>query len=259
MEYGSGAAARTSIAAPGGPPLPRTSRRSERAKPSRTRNQLLDSLGRAERAAVLADCEPMQLRFAAVLCEPGDRIRYAYFPQAGAIALIAHADRRAALEVGSVGNEGLFGFPLALGRQRQPLRAIVEAPGEALRIDAARLREHLARLPGLQREVQRQLADLLSELARAAACNRFHVVEARLARWLLQSQDHAQSAEFDLTHEFVASMLGVRRVGVTQAAGALQRRRLIRYRRGHVTILNRSGLEAASCSCYSAASQSAPG
>ena len=86
MEYGSGAAARTSIAAPGGPPLPRTSRRSERAKPSRTRNQLLDSLGRAERAAVLADCEPMQLRFAAVLCEPGDRIRYAYFPQAGAIA-----------------------------------------------------------------------------------------------------------------------------------------------------------------------------
>ena len=113
MEYGSGAAARTSIAAPGGPPLPRTSRRSERAKPSRTRNQLLDSLGRAERAAVLADCEPMQLRFAAVLCEPGDRIRYAYFPQAGAIALIAHADRRAALEVGSVGNEGMFGFPLS--------------------------------------------------------------------------------------------------------------------------------------------------
>ena len=155
--------------------MPRTSTRPARAKQARTRNQLLDSLGRAERAAVLADCEPTALHFAAVLCEPGDRIRYAYFPQAGAIALIAHADHHAALEVGSIGNEGMFGFPLALGRQRQPLRAIVEAPGEALRIDASRLREHLASLPGLQREVQRQLADLLSALARAAACNRFHV------------------------------------------------------------------------------------
>ena len=221
----------------------------------RTRNRLLDSLGRAERAVVLADCEPVELQFAAVLCEPGDRIRDAYFPLSGSIALIALADRRAALEVGSIGNEGMFGFPLALGRQRQPLRAIVESPGEALRIDAARLREHLTKLPGLQRELQRQLSDLLSQLARAAACNRFHVVEARLARWLLMSQDRAQSDEIDLTHEFVASMLGVRRVGVTQAAGALQRRRLIRYRRGHVTILNRSGLEAASCSCYSASAQ----
>ena len=222
------------------------------SRPTRTRNRLLDSLGRAERAAILADCEPVEMRFGEVLCEPGDRIRDAYFPLAGAIALIAHADRRAALEVGSVGNEGLFGFPIALGRQRQPLRAIGESPGQALRIDASRLRGHLETLPGLQRVVQRRLADLLSELARAAACNRFHVVEGRLARWLLLTHDRAQSDEFDLTHEFVASMLGVRRVGVTQAAGALQRRRLIRYRRGHVTILNRNGLEAASCSCYSA-------
>ena len=135
----------------------------------RTRNRLLDSLGRAERAAVLADCEPVELQFAAVLCEPGDRIRDAYFPLSGSIALIALADRRAALEVGSIGNEGMFGFPLALGRQRQPLRAIVESQGEALRIDAARLREHLAKLPGLQRELQRQLSDLLSQLARAAS------------------------------------------------------------------------------------------
>lgn len=224
-----------------------------RTRPTRSRNRLLDSLARGERAAVLADCERVEMVFAEVLCEPGDRIRHAWFPLSGSIALVARVDRRGAVEVGSVGNEGMFGFPLALGRNRQPLRAVVESPGPALRIDATRLREHLAKLPGLQRLVQRQLADLLSELALAAACNRFHVVEARLARWLLLSQDRAQSDEFDLTHEFVASMLGVRRVGVTQAAGALQRRRLIRYRRGHVTILNRSGLEAASCSCYSAA------
>jgi CRP-like cAMP-binding protein len=224
-----------------------------RTRSTRSRNRLLDSLARGERAAVLADCERVEMVFAEVLCEPGDRIRHAWFPLSGSIALVARVDRRGAVEVGSVGNEGMFGFPLALGRNRQPLRAVVESPGPALRIDATRLREHLAKLPGLQRLVQRQLADLLSELALAAACNRFHVVEARLARWLLLSQDRAQSDEFDLTHEFVASMLGVRRVGVTQAAGALQRRRLIRYRRGHVTILNRSGLEAASCSCYSAA------
>jgi CRP-like cAMP-binding protein len=227
-----------------------------RPKPPRNSNRLLDALPRAERAAVLADCERVALVFADVLCEPGDRIRHAWFPLSGSIALIAQVDDHGMLEVGSVGNEGLFGIPLALGSLRQPLRAIVESPGPALRIDAARLREHLAALPGLQKAVQRQLATLVSQLALAAACNRFHVVEARLARWLLLSQDRAQSDEFDLTHEFVASMLGVRRVGVTQAAGALQRRRLIRYRRGHVTILDRSGLEAASCSCYSAATAS---
>jgi len=227
-----------------------------RPTPPRISNRLLGALPRAERGAVLADCARVPLTFADVLCEPGDRIRHAWFPLSGSIALIAQVDDHGALEVGSVGNEGLFGFPLALGSQRQPLRAIVESAGLALRIDAARLRGHLAALPALQKAVQHQLATLVSQLARAAACNRFHVVEARLARWLLLSQDRAQSDEFDLTHEFVASMLGVRRVGVTQAAGALQRRRLIRYRRGHVTIIDRSGLEAASCSCYSAATAS---
>lgn len=228
-----------------------------RSNTARITNRLLEALPRVERALVLADCVPVEMSFAEVLCEPGDRIRHAWFPLRGSIALIAQVDAHGALEVGSIGNEGGFGFTLALGSQRHPLRAIVESPGPALRIDAARLREHLAALPGLRKAVQRQLACQMSQLALAAACNRFHVVEARLARWLLQSQDHAQSDEFDLTHEFVASMLGVRRVGVTQAAGALQRRRLISYRRGHVTILNRSGLEAASCSCYSAAAQQA--
>ncbi len=223
-----------------------------RTNSPRSTNRLLGALPRNERAIVLGDCERVDLAFPEVLCEPRDRIRHAWFPLSGSIALIALVDEHGALEVGSVGNEGLFGFPIALGSLRQPLRAIVEAPGEALRIEAGQLREHLVALPGLQKLVQRQLVGLMSQLALAAACNRFHVVEARLARWLLVTQDRAQSDDFDLTHEFVASMLGVRRVGVTQAAGALQRRRLIRYRRGHVTILNRSGLEAASCSCYSA-------
>ncbi len=213
---------------------------------------MLAALPRAERSSLLADCEPVALAFAEVLAEAGDRIRHAWFPLAGSIALVAQVDGDSALEVGSIGDEGLFGFaPTAVG-PRQPLRAIVALPGAALRIDAARLRTHLAASSSLQRAVQRQLARLLSQFARAAACNRFHVVEARLARWLLLAQDHAQADELDLTHEFVASMLGVRRVGVTQAAGALQRRRLIRYRRGHVTIVSRGGLEAAACSCYAA-------
>lgn len=219
----------------------------------RTGNRLLDSLHRAERAALLADCSPCELPFAARLCEPGERIRHAYFPLSGSIALLALADRRAAIEVASIDREGMLGFPLALDRRQQPLRAIVESPGEALRIGATRFHEHLAKLPGLQQQLQHQLAGLLGQLARAAACNRFHVIEARLARWLLLSHDRARSDEIELTQEFVASMLGVRRVGVTEAAGALQRQRLIRYRRGRVTILNRRGLEAASCSCYSAA------
>ncbi len=227
-----------------------------RPKPPRNSNRLLDALPRAERATVLADCGRVELPFAAVLCETGDRIRHAWFPLSGSIALMAQVDDHGALEVGSVGNEGLFGVALALGSRRQPLRALVESAGPALRIDATRLRRHLVALPVLQKAVQRQLAALLSQLALAAACNRFHVVEARLARWLLLSQDRAQCDEFDLTHEFAASMLGVRRVGVTQAAGALQRRRLIRYRRGHVTILDRGGLEAAACSCYRAATAS---
>ncbi len=226
-----------------------------RTTSSRSGNRLLDALPRVERAAMLDDFERVELRVGQVLCESGDRIRHAWFPLCGSIALIAQVDDHGALEVGSIGNDGLFGIPLALGSARQPLRAGVESPGFALRIEATRLRAHLAALPGLQKAARQQLADLLAQFALAAACNRFHVVEARLARWLLMSQDRAQSAEFDLTHEFVASMLGVRRVGVTQAAGALQRRRLIRYRRGHVTVLNRSGLEAASCSCYAAATR----
>ena len=215
-------------------------------------NHLIERLPRKERLQLLAICEPVQLVLGSVICEPGSATRHVYFPVDSFISLLTQVDGKPALEVGMVGREGMLGAELALGIATTPLHALVQGEGAAWRITSAAFRRELAGSVALQRVMHRYLYVLMSQLASSAACLRFHLISPRLARWLLMSQDRAHNDRFRVTQEFLAYMLGVRRVGITTAAGELQRNGLIEYRRGHLTVLDRKGLEAAACSCYAA-------
>jgi CRP-like cAMP-binding protein len=218
----------------------------------RATNRLIAALPRPDRERLLAVGERVELAFADVLYEPGDRIRHVYFPDEGFISLLTPRDHCASLEVGLVGREGMLGITLMPGVDVSPLRALVQGAGVAMRVDAAVFRRELARSAALRHELNAYLYVFIAQLAQTAACTHFHLLEARLARWLLMTHDRARADEFRLTHELLAEMLGVRRVGVTKAAGGLQRRKLIRYHRGTITVIGRAGLEAASCGCYQA-------
>ncbi len=213
-------------------------------------NSMLAALPRRQYQRLLTGLESVALTFGEVLYEPGERIRHVYFPSDSLVSLLTLVDDHLALEVGMVGREGMVGVPLALGRDVSPVRALVQGSGTAMRMKSARFSEEIRKSPQLQQGVNRYTGALMAQVTQTAACNRFHVVEARLARWLLMTRDRVQLDEFRLTHEFLGHMLGVRRVGVTMAARALQKRKLIRYSRGKIRILDRRGLERAACSCY---------
>ena len=213
-------------------------------------NSLLAALPGEDYRGLLEALKPVMLSSGEVLYQPGERIRHVYFPHGGQVSLLVVMADRKALEVGLVGREGMVGVPLALGVSISPVRALVQGSGSALRMTAASFCEALARSVPLQREVLRYGYAKLIQARQTAACNRFHLVEARLAGWLLLTRDRMRSDRFHLTHEFLADTLGVRRVGVTNAASALQRRRLISYSRGKIRILDPRGLKAAACACY---------
>lgn len=212
-------------------------------------NQLIAALPAAERTAFLAACETQELMTADVLGQPQDRIAYAYFPVTCVVSMTARVDQNA-IEVGMVGSEGMVGLPLALGVNTTTVHTVVQGAGTALRIAAEPFRAQLARTPALQHSLSCYAAVTLGQLAQTGACTRFHHVEERLARWLAMTQDRSASGNIRLTHEFLSSMLGVRRVGITGAAQALQRRGLISYSRGDIHVADREGLRAAACSCY---------
>jgi CRP-like cAMP-binding protein len=215
-------------------------------------NRLIELLPRVDRQRLLAICKPVQLVLADVLASHGKASRHLYFPIDSFISIVASIAGEPVLEVGMVGREGMLGTELALGVNTAPLHALVQGPGSAWQVEAKAFRALLAKSLPLQRGLNRYIYVQMAQLATASACLRFHQIEPRLARWLLMSQDRAHADRFLVTHEFLAYMLGVRRVGITAAAGALQRQHLIEYHRGDLTVLDRPGLEAAACSCYAA-------
>lgn len=213
-------------------------------------NRLLSRLPRTERERVLAQCTLVELSFGQSLVEGGQPHPAAWFPLGGFISLVARVKGHAPLEMGLIGNEGMLGATLALGVDTVPLGGVVQGAGTALRIGLRPFKRCLKECPVLQRSLQRYLYVVLAQLAHSAACTRFHEVNQRLARWLLMTHDRTQGDQLHLTHQFLADMLGVRRSAVTIAAGLMQERGILHYRRGVIEVLDRAALEAVSCECY---------
>lgn len=216
-------------------------------------NRLLTALPEQDRRAILAHCDSVELRYGEVISEPGDQIRDVYFPTGSFLSMVTPPADHAGLEVRLVGNEGMIGTPLILGVEVTQIRTFVQGAGPAWRMSSDRFGEAMHQSDALQARLHRYLDVLMNQSTQLLACTRFHMVEARLARWLLMTQDRAHSDQFHVTHELLALLLGVRRVGVTKAASALQARNLIHYRRGDVIVLDRAGLQGAACGCYGAA------
>ena len=213
-------------------------------------NSLLAALPNSEYQSLLSELEPVTLAFGEVLYVPGTPMQHVYFPIDCLISLRTPVEGHRALEVGLVGHEGMVGVSLTFGIDVAPVRALVQGSGRALRMAAAPFRQQLALSVELRRILSRYTHAFMTQFMHTAACNHFHPAQARLARWLLMTRDRVRSNEFHLTHELLAEMLGIRRVGVTNAAGTLQRSKLISYKRGNIKILDRKGLEAAACKCY---------
>lgn len=218
--------------------------------PSFLDNRILASLSSASYHRLLAIAQPVALTYGDVLYEPTSTIRFVYFPADCLVSLLTAVDKGRTLEVGMVGHEGMVGMPITLGVRSSAVRALVQGSGTALRLSAKRLLDELKGNAPLQGALLRYQYLLMAQISQTAACNRFHEAGPRLARWLLMTSDRLNADEFRLTHEFLAHMLGVRRVGVTEAAGVLEADQSIAYSRGQIRILSRKRLEAAACSCY---------
>ena len=219
-------------------------------KSAYTGNLLLRSLSPADLQRLTGDHAPIGLNYSDVLIEPGERIRHVYFPIDSFISLITPGTVRTQLEIGIVGNEGMLGVPLLMGVNVSPLRGLVQGAGHCWRVEAATFLQAVEQSPELRATLNLYLYVFMAQLMQTASCTRFHLIQARLARWLLMTRDRAHSSQFHITHEFLACMLGVRRVGVTRAASTLQRRKVISYNRGDLTILDVRALERAACPCY---------
>lgn len=222
-------------------------------------NNLLATLPRKDYARMRNALVPVTLTFGEILYEPQQAIRHVYFPSDSLVSLLTLVEGHMPLEIGLVGREGMLGIPVALGIKYSPVRALVQGTGTALRMTAAQFRREHALHGPLYRTLNLYIHERIVQITQTAACNRFHAVEERLARWLLMTRDRMGSDGFQLTQQLIGNMLGVLRVAVTNAAGNLQRRNLISYSRGAITILDGPGLEAAACRCYSPLRKSTAG
>ena len=218
-------------------------------------NRLLAALPRNEHDRLLAYLEKVPLPLRDILYEANGPISHVFFPLNGVVSLVIVVEGNIALEVGTIGNEGMVGTPIFLGSQRSPTRAISQVPGEALRMEVGVFQEEMRRGGPLYGLVQRYTQAMINQISQSTVCNHRHSVEKRMCRWLLMSHDRVGADEFPLTQEFLAQMLGVRRPTVTAAAAKLQKAGLITYHRGQITIVDRKGLEAASCECYRVVSE----
>ena len=237
------------------PAAPLAEQRQDIGAPARGRNRILRALSDDAYEQLLPAMEMISLETEQVLYEPDAPIEHAYFMVRGVASIVAPIDQgergwERVVEVGTVGNEGMVGLPLVLGTDREPARSFIQIPGDAWRIDADAFLRALDGVAGLRDVLLRYAQTYLNQVGQGSACNRAHGVQERCARWLLMTHDRTGGDEFPLTQEFLAAMLGVRRAGVTVAAGILQKAGLIRYSRGRITIVDRAGLEAASCACY---------
>jgi CRP-like cAMP-binding protein len=217
---------------------------------SPSQNHLLAALPAAEFDRLAPHLELVPLRLGDCLYEPGGRMQHVYFPTTGIVSLLIMLESGSSAEIAGVGNEGIIGISLFMGGDTTPSTAVVQTAGHAYRLQARLLKEDFNRGGLMQRLLLRYTQALLTQMCQTAACNRHHSIEQQLCRWLLLTLDRLSSNELVMTQELVASALGVRREGITEAAGNLQRAGIIRYRRGHIAIVERSGLEARSCECY---------
>lgn len=215
-------------------------------------NRLLSALPRELQVLLLPKMEKISLPIRDILHEPGQPIAHVYFPLSGVVSLVVVLKGGEAVEVATVGNEGLVGLPVFLGAQHAPLKAVCQVAGQALRMRSELFRHALDEHPELPGLVRRYAQGLLEQIAQTTACNHVHSVQARMCRWLLRTHERVGADEFHLTQELLAQMLGVRRPSVTVAAGELQKAGLIDYRRGRIRIVERARLEALACECYEA-------
>lgn len=222
-------------------PLPRHSPR---------QNHLLSALPAADYERIAAHLEHVSLKLGDVLYEPGVRLRYVYFPTTAIVSLLYVMEDGASAEIAIVGNEGILGVSLFMGGETTPSRAVVQSAGFGYRLRAQLLKDEFSRFGPFLRLLLRYTQALITQMAQTAVCNRHHSVDQQLCRWLLLSLDRLASSELSMTQELIANMLGVRREGVTEAAGKLQQAGVIHYRRGRITVLDRPHLEARSCECY---------
>ncbi len=213
-------------------------------------NRLLDALPQADFARIASHLELITLKLGDVLYEPGVQLRYVYFPTSSIISLLYVMEDGASAEIAIVGNEGMLGISLFMGGESTPSRAVVQSAGSAFRLRAKLLKSEFGRFGPTMSLLLRYTQALITQMAQTAVCNRHHSVDQQLCRWLLLSLDRLASNELTMTQELIANMLGVRREGVTEAAGKLQDAGLIQYRRGKITVLDRAGVEARSCECY---------